>query len=354
MLQLPNEEFFSDTYLDAFYRAHVASRTRGNLDEDIAAIEAEIKKVKCYQSKFRSYRHLNSCGNSECSDEDDLDQPVNSSPTSVFKVYNSSMGKAAVFPSGDISPFFFHRGPDIFTWAVTQQIAHDHSYCKASDAPQESLIDHGTITMKNIQWHLLATAKRAQAVHKLSCILQHRPSGRHSPTFSSLDLLPSSLANCIRKTGSLGLNGSVKKSSSHVDSNKTTPSSSAAASMAGSNNSRSKKNLPPSSGGGVLQSAELAVPPPSAPPCQSSNNASQVIGIKEIKSKQRAPVTPPNSASKDAAGGPTTRSSSRKRTRPSPYDRPNKSTRTTRSMEVTRVRNISSCSEDGEDPLVID
>ena len=78
--------------------------------------------------------------------------PQNSSPTSVFKVYNSSMGKAAVFPSGDISPFFFHRGPDIFTWAVTQQIAHDHSYCKASDAPQESLIDHGTITMKNIQW----------------------------------------------------------------------------------------------------------------------------------------------------------------------------------------------------------
>ena len=48
----------------------------------------------------------------------------------------------------------------------------------------------------------------------------------------------------------------------------------------------------------------------------------------------QAPVTPPNSASKDAAGGPTTRSSSRKRTRPSPYDRPNKSTRTTRSMEV--------------------
>jgi hypothetical protein len=44
MLQLPQKEFFSDTYLDSFYRAHVASRTRGNLDEDIAAIEAEIKK----------------------------------------------------------------------------------------------------------------------------------------------------------------------------------------------------------------------------------------------------------------------------------------------------------------------
>ncbi len=37
------EDIFSDTYLDAFYRAHVASR-RGNIDEDIAAIEAEIRK----------------------------------------------------------------------------------------------------------------------------------------------------------------------------------------------------------------------------------------------------------------------------------------------------------------------
>ena len=34
------------------------------------------RRVKCYQSKFRSYRHLNSCGNSECSDEDDLDLPM--------------------------------------------------------------------------------------------------------------------------------------------------------------------------------------------------------------------------------------------------------------------------------------
>lgn len=44
---LPTEEFFSERYLDAFYEAHVASsrsRGSGNLDEDIAAIEAEIKK----------------------------------------------------------------------------------------------------------------------------------------------------------------------------------------------------------------------------------------------------------------------------------------------------------------------
>ena len=37
------EDIFSDTYLDAFYKAHVASR-RGNIEEDIAAIEAEIQK----------------------------------------------------------------------------------------------------------------------------------------------------------------------------------------------------------------------------------------------------------------------------------------------------------------------
>ena len=39
------EDIFSDSYLDAFYKAHVAARSgRGNLDEDIAAIEAEIRK----------------------------------------------------------------------------------------------------------------------------------------------------------------------------------------------------------------------------------------------------------------------------------------------------------------------
>ena len=37
------EDIFSDSYLDAFYRAHIAPR-RGNLDDDIAAIEAEIRK----------------------------------------------------------------------------------------------------------------------------------------------------------------------------------------------------------------------------------------------------------------------------------------------------------------------
>lgn len=42
-LLLPEDDMFSESYLEAFYRAHVASR-RGSLDEDIAAIEAEIRK----------------------------------------------------------------------------------------------------------------------------------------------------------------------------------------------------------------------------------------------------------------------------------------------------------------------
>lgn len=37
------EDIFSEGYLDEFYKAHVASR-RSSLDEDIAAIEAEISK----------------------------------------------------------------------------------------------------------------------------------------------------------------------------------------------------------------------------------------------------------------------------------------------------------------------
>ena len=44
---LPSNEFFSESYMEAFYKAHIAStRTHdsGALDEDIAAIEAEIRK----------------------------------------------------------------------------------------------------------------------------------------------------------------------------------------------------------------------------------------------------------------------------------------------------------------------
>lgn len=37
------DEIFSEGYIEAFYKAHVAPR-RSNVDEDIAAIEAEIKK----------------------------------------------------------------------------------------------------------------------------------------------------------------------------------------------------------------------------------------------------------------------------------------------------------------------
>lgn len=40
------EDIFSESYLDAFYKTHVAARSGrgGSLDEDIAAIEEEILK----------------------------------------------------------------------------------------------------------------------------------------------------------------------------------------------------------------------------------------------------------------------------------------------------------------------
>lgn len=44
VLRLPTEDFLSEKYMEAFYKAHVASRARANIDEDIAAIEAEIRK----------------------------------------------------------------------------------------------------------------------------------------------------------------------------------------------------------------------------------------------------------------------------------------------------------------------
>lgn len=50
----------------------------------------------------------------------------------------------------------------------------------------------------------LSAAKRAQTVQKLSCILQQKPSGRQSPTFSSLEWLSNSLVNWIKKTGHIG------------------------------------------------------------------------------------------------------------------------------------------------------
>ena len=46
-----DEDMFTESYLDAFYKAHVAARNgRGNLDDDIAAIEAEIRKYvwRCF------------------------------------------------------------------------------------------------------------------------------------------------------------------------------------------------------------------------------------------------------------------------------------------------------------------
>ncbi len=83
------------------------------------------------------------------------------SPTSVFRVYNSS-GEL-----GDpTSPYLQHKSPDIFTWASSQQVQHDHGYCQGdspglppsspspSDPPLITTIDHGTVVVANIQWYV--------------------------------------------------------------------------------------------------------------------------------------------------------------------------------------------------------
>lgn len=68
-----------------------------------------------------------------------------SSTTSVFKVYNSSCSKT----NGDLPAT---KGPNIFSWALRQQILHDHTYCRPNSIPPHIAIDHGTVTVKNIQW----------------------------------------------------------------------------------------------------------------------------------------------------------------------------------------------------------
>lgn len=130
-----------------------------------------LLRVQRYRSQFQTYRWdtpLNSCASSECSDEDESDlSPVVSPPrhfswlcgerssymccsqecskTSVFKVYNSSCSKI----NGD-TPVV--KGPNIFSWALRQQILHDHTYCRPSSVPPQIAIDHGTVTIKNIPW----------------------------------------------------------------------------------------------------------------------------------------------------------------------------------------------------------
>jgi hypothetical protein len=153
--------------------------------------------VQRYRSQFQTYRWdtpLNSCASSECSDEDEGDlSPVECNRTSVFKVYNSSCSKL----NGETP---VAKGPNIFSWALRQQILHDHTYCRPAAIPPHIAIDHGTVTIRNIQWHQLSPVKRGRAVSRLSDILQHQPSSDEDPLFpSSLDTLPFSLAKSLKR-----------------------------------------------------------------------------------------------------------------------------------------------------------
>lgn len=210
------EDIFSEGYLEAFYKAHVASR-RSSVDDDIAAIEAEIKKVQKYQSKFRSYRvkdqNLNSCGNSECSDDDESYDTgsMESMPTSIFKVYNSSRS----------NPFhnrFHQSGVDVFTWSQHQLVTHDHWYVPSKYLEGSVPLDQEGVRVDNIIWNQLTLSKKTQALKRLSAILRNRPpSLNYSPNHSSLSFLPRSLADFL-KTNKGVVQGPKSKSRSLVES----------------------------------------------------------------------------------------------------------------------------------------
>lgn len=289
------EDIFSDTYLDAFYKAHVASR-RGNIEEDIAAIEAEIQKVKQYRSRFLSYRCENqagSCGSSECSDDQtsgDEDFPMES-PTSVFRVYNSSSRQDKMASRG------IPRGPNIFTWATAQQVAHDHTYCSASSTASHMPIDQGSLSLENVCWDQLPPQKRVQVLNRLHAILKHLPSDDLLPSCSSLDMIPHSLANTIRKHNSIGIMSSST-----------------------SKNSKSPAHL-------------------------------NRIDIKEMKLKQRSYQSPSLSPPMEHTS-PNPQGHVQKRLRHAPYGvRPSKSTPSHLS-ETRGASNGSSCSDDSD--VVID
>lgn len=66
------------------------------------------------------------------------------------------------------------------------------------------ILSHKLTHTHTLLRHLLSSAKRAQAVSRLSCILQHQPSDQSAMCSSSLDILPFSLANSLKKNSCLG------------------------------------------------------------------------------------------------------------------------------------------------------
>ena len=85
-------------------------------------------------------------------------QELSTVSASVFKVSNCTPESyRSVSPSSSVygakeGTFVFPRGPDVFTWAVTQQITHDHDYCKPESLPTTTLIERGTVGMKSVSW----------------------------------------------------------------------------------------------------------------------------------------------------------------------------------------------------------
>ena len=137
-------------------------------------------RVQQVRSRVQSYRvtdgnhHLNSCGNSECSDDEEFggyesDSKVCPSlppfqvlpspfplfltlnffcllqdviPTSVFRVYNSTTPLRKPRP----------KGPDVFSWALQQIVNHDHNYCGPQQQESSTPMDQDDLTLNSVLW----------------------------------------------------------------------------------------------------------------------------------------------------------------------------------------------------------
>ncbi|XP_065902064.1 uncharacterized protein [Dysidea avara] len=193
----------SDDYIERFYREHVAVAGKANLDDDIRAIEEEIDKVKRYQSmlkggipsRFDTSGALNSCGNSDASSDDNLSgDEYEPTPTSVFKVYDSSRDP-------------LHGAPtmDIFSWARLQLVSHDHSYYSTSNHDNTSLIDHGSICVENVRWGALKVPDYNNAIRKLLGIIScHDNIDTAVEGANSLDRIPRDLSRFVKVTSVRG------------------------------------------------------------------------------------------------------------------------------------------------------
>eukprot|EP00731_Ephydatia_muelleri_P024996 Em0017g79a len=215
-------------------------------------------------------------------------------PLLYFVCTTAAVVKTRMFPGVFPVVPTSSRGRRPSRWPMTTPTAPPSS--TASHMP----IDQGSLSLENICWDQLPPQKRVQVLNRLHAILKHLPSEDllPFPSCSSLDMIPHSLANTIRKYSSIGITSA----------------------------STSKNNKSP---------AHLT-------------QGSSRIDIKEIKSKQRPSQSPPVEHN-----SPNPQGHAQKRLRHAPYGgRPSKSTPSHLSETTRCASNGSSCSDDSD--VVID